>query len=119
MPDSRRGWSDKREKEYEELEEEFEEQGRYKGREDEVAARIVNKQRSEQSETKGQRAEDKRGESPDRNLPIDNYDNLTADQITSKLDKLSDSQIKQIESYERKHENRKTLLQTLERRRGD
>ena len=47
-----RGASPMREREYEELKEEFKEEGRYKGREEEVAARIVNKQRAEHGETK-------------------------------------------------------------------
>src|SRR5689334_5774444 len=47
-----RGASPKREREYQELKEEFKEEGRYKGREEEVAARIVNKQRAEKGETK-------------------------------------------------------------------
>jgi hypothetical protein len=49
-----RAVSPKREREYNELEEKFEKEGRYKGREQEVAARIVNKQRKEQGETKEQ-----------------------------------------------------------------
>ena len=48
-----RGASPKREREYKELEHKFEEEGRYKGREEEVAARIVNKQRAGAGETKG------------------------------------------------------------------
>jgi hypothetical protein len=47
-----RGASPKREREYKELEHKFEQEGRYKGREEEVAARIVNKQRAEAGETK-------------------------------------------------------------------
>ncbi len=47
-----RGASPKREREYEELKDRFEEEGRYKGREEEVAARIVNKQRAQHGETK-------------------------------------------------------------------
>ena len=49
-----RGASPKREREYNELKEKFHEEGRYKGREEEVAARIVNKQRAEKGETKQQ-----------------------------------------------------------------
>jgi hypothetical protein len=45
-----KGASPKREHEYKELERKFEEEGRYKGREEEVAARIVNKQRAEAGE---------------------------------------------------------------------
>jgi hypothetical protein len=47
-----RGASPKREREYEELKGEFKKEGRYKGREEEVAARIVNKQRAQRGETK-------------------------------------------------------------------
>lgn len=47
-----RGASPKREREYRELKHEFHQDGRYKGREKEVASRIVNKQRAEHGETK-------------------------------------------------------------------
>src|SRR3954454_872742 len=52
-----RGASPKREREYKELVREFGKEGRYKGREEEVAARIVNKQRREKGETKTQRGQ--------------------------------------------------------------
>ena len=45
------GSSPKREREYKELKEEFKKEHRYPGREEEVAARIVNKQRAEHGET--------------------------------------------------------------------
>lgn len=47
-----RGASPKREREYQELKGKFKKSGRYPGREEEVAARIVNKQRTEHGETK-------------------------------------------------------------------
>nr|WP_315393856.1 hypothetical protein [uncultured Duganella sp.] len=47
-----RGANPKREREFEELERKFEQEGRYPGREQEVAARIVNKQRAEAGEAK-------------------------------------------------------------------
>jgi hypothetical protein len=50
-----RGASPKREKEYEELKEKFKKSGRYGGRAEEVAARIVNKQRAEHGETKNKK----------------------------------------------------------------
>lgn len=53
------GASPKREREYNELKGEFKKEHRYPGREEEVAARIVNKQRSEHGETK--EAKSKRG----------------------------------------------------------
>lgn len=46
------GASAKREREYKKIESKFKKEGRYKGREEEVAARIVNKQRAEHGETK-------------------------------------------------------------------
>lgn len=53
-----RGASPKREREYKELEHKFEKEGRYPGREEEVAARIVNKQRAEAGETKESASKD-------------------------------------------------------------
>jgi hypothetical protein len=47
-----RGASPKREREYKKIEKKLEKEGRYKGREKEVAARIVNKQRAKAGETK-------------------------------------------------------------------
>jgi len=60
-----RGASPKREREYRELENRFDE-GRYKGREKEVTARIVNKQRRHFGETKFQRKGEAEGKSPER-----------------------------------------------------
>ena len=54
------GASPKREHEYEKLKEEFHDEHRYKGREEEVAARIVNKQRAEHGETKAAREHSKK-----------------------------------------------------------
>lgn len=48
------GANAKREREYKKLERQFKKQGRYAGREDEVAARIVNKQRAASGETQHQ-----------------------------------------------------------------
>ncbi len=55
-----RGASPKREREYKELKHKFKSSGRYKGRQEEVAARIVNKQRAQRGETKrGRRSKSK------------------------------------------------------------
>ncbi|NVD72425.1 hypothetical protein HUX88_18000 [Duganella sp. BJB1802] len=56
-----KGASPKREREYKELEHKFEKEGRYPGREEEVAARIVNKQRAEAGETKEAKSQAPRG----------------------------------------------------------
>jgi hypothetical protein len=47
-----RGVSPKRERQYKKIARKAKKEGRYKGREKEVAARIVNKQRAEAGETK-------------------------------------------------------------------
>jgi hypothetical protein len=47
-----KGASPKREREYKKLETEFKKEHRYPGREEEVASRIVNKQRAQHGETK-------------------------------------------------------------------
>src|SRR5690242_15167468 len=108
-----RGASAKREREYTELKREFEKEGRYKGREEEVAARIVNKQRSQFGETKREKRKDREGKSPDRNLPIENYQHKTSGEVERAIAKLSRSDVQQIERYEKKHKNRKTLLNTI------
>jgi hypothetical protein len=108
-----RGASPKREKEYRELKREFKKEGRYKGREEEVAARIVNKQRSSFGETKGEKRKDREGKSPDRDLPIKNYQHKTTDQVERAITKLSRSDLHKIERYEKQHKNRKTLLQAI------
>ncbi len=61
-----RGASPKREREYRELEHRFEKEGRYRGREEEVAARIVNKQRAQRGETKGEKEKARKGKSRSR-----------------------------------------------------
>lgn len=111
-----RDLNSKREREYDELVEEFHEENRYEGREEEVAARIVNKQRAQHSETKEEKSMDKAGQSPDHDLPIEHYDHLTVDQITDKLGDLNEAEVKKIEAYEKKHHNRKTLVENIERR---
>ena len=108
-----RGANKKREREYNELKREFKKEHRYKGREEEVAARIVNKQRARFGETKAEKRKDRQGKSPDRDLPIKNYQQKTISQVERALTKLSRDEIREIERYEKKHKNRKTLLATL------
>jgi hypothetical protein len=113
-----RGASPKREQEYEELKNKFHESGRYQGREEEVASRIVNKQRAEYGETKAEKEKDAEGKSPDRNLPIDNYQHLTIPQVRTKLNDVSKKDLRRIESFEKKHKNRKGVLEAIERQRS-
>jgi len=109
-----RGADAKREREYEHLKEEFKEEGRYAGREEEVAARVVNKQRAQHGETNAAREQDRRGESPDRDLPLQRYDDLTVDEVQSRAGKLSKQELQHIRDYEQRHQDRTTLLEWLD-----
>jgi hypothetical protein len=46
-------------------------------------------------------------------FPIDDYEELTVAQVVKRLEGLSDAQLRQIREFERKHANRKSLLDTL------
>lgn len=106
-----RGASQKREREYEELKSKFKKNDRYKGREEEVAARIVNKQRAQYGETKKAKSQKKQGRSPDQDLPIDDYRAKTVSEVENKLGDLSKGEIRKLKNYEKNHKNRKTLIQ--------
>lgn len=51
--------------------------------------------------------------------PLRNYDDLTVEEIEKKIQGLSKAEIGDLRDYEKKHENRKTLLETLNRRLED
>ena len=109
-----RGSNAKREREYEELKDKFKESGRYRGREEEVAARIENKQRAEYGETKHDKKQEREGTNPDRDLPIPSYRHLKIPQIEEKAKDLSPKQIEKVERYEKQHKNRKGAVAALE-----
>lgn len=109
------GASTKREREFKKLETRFKQEHRYAGREEEVAARIVNKQRSRNGETQQEVQKDRQGTSPDRGLPIEGYQKLTIPQVLAHVDKLSKAEIRKIRTYEARHKNRKGLLDKLDR----
>lgn len=115
-----RGASPKREKEYEELKRKLQKSGRYRGREKQVAARIVNKQRAASGETRvaKARATVRRGESLDLDLPVRNYQHLTISEIRSKLRNLSPQDRRKILAFERRHKNRKGVLLLLAARKA-
>ena len=111
-----KGASPKREREYKELERKFKQEGRYAGREEEVAARIVNKQRAASGETEGEQAH--RATAPERSLPIANYEELTAEQVLRRLDRLSLSELRRVRRHEARHKKRKGILEELDGRLG-
>src|SRR5690242_1767224 len=102
-----RGASPRREREYEELKHKFEESGRYGKRASEVAGRIVNKQRAQYGETKGEKREETEGKNPDRNLPLEHYRHLTISHLKPRLRSLSKSDLKKVKRYEEQHKSRK------------
>lgn len=51
-----------------------------------------------------------------KKLPIDGYDDLNADEIAQRSENLSEGQLERVRDYERKNENRKTVLQALDRK---
>jgi len=52
-------------------------------------------------------------------LAIAGYDKLTADEIVAKLSELSQIDLAKVDSYERRHENRTTVLDRVSSLRGD
>ena len=55
----------------------------------------------------------------EQDLAIAEYDRLTADEITTKLPNLSQIDLAKIDSYERKNQNRSTVLSRITSLRGD
>jgi hypothetical protein len=49
-------------------------------------------------------------------LPLEDYDSLTVEQISERLDDLSAEQIRQLRAYEAENRNRSTLLRRLDER---
>ena len=56
-----------------------------------------------------------RRESSDHRLPIEGYDELTVDEVTSRLEGLNPEELQAVRAYEGEHKHRKTLLEALER----
>ncbi len=55
---------------------------------------------------------------PSDNLPITGYDDLSAAKIVERLAGLTPAQLRKVRDYERKHANRKTVLDPIERKLG-
>jgi hypothetical protein len=125
------GASPKREREYRKLKREFERDHRYAGRESEVAARIVNRQRAEFGETRmpaqagaqrGGSATSSRpgdacsGADDDHALAIRHYHALTVAQASRRLDGLTARELRQVRRFEEQHRNRRTMIDAIDRR---
>jgi L-rhamnose isomerase len=53
---------------------------------------------------------------PASNLPIADYDELSAAAVQERLSALTPAQLRKLRDYERRHANRKTVLDPIERR---
>ncbi|HET7480438.1 MAG TPA: hypothetical protein VFJ72_13080 [Rubrobacteraceae bacterium] len=51
----------------------------------------------------------------DENLPIDDFDRLTVEEIGSRLRGLDAREVEEIKTYEKRHKNRAMLMERLER----
>src|SRR6476620_5213697 len=55
----------------------------------------------------------------EQDLPIADYDKQTADDIAAKLKGFSQRQLRMIDAYERKHQNRATITDKIAKLTGD
>lgn len=51
----------------------------------------------------------------DRDLPLDNYDDMTPEDVSKKIRDLGALEVRAVRSYERRHKNRGELLERLDR----
>lgn len=49
-------------------------------------------------------------------FPIQNYDELNVGEISKRIDKLSAEEVRTVRDYERRHKNRETLIEQLDRK---
>jgi polyhydroxyalkanoate synthesis regulator phasin len=57
-----------------------------------------------------------RARRPAASLPIPRYDRLSASQVQERLDGLTPADLRRLRDYERRHANRKTVLDRIERK---
>ena len=69
------------------------------------------KEGKRQRATKAKAAKENRG-----GVPLEGYDNLTVEEAKKRIGGLSKGELKKIRSYEKKHKNRKTLIEQLDRK---
>jgi hypothetical protein len=70
----------------------------------------------QQRSASGGRRRGRRSRRPSSNLPIANYDKLSAPQVQERLDGLAPGQLRKLRDYERRHANRKTVLDRIARK---
>jgi polyhydroxyalkanoate synthesis regulator phasin len=77
---------------------------------------LLGRQRVAREVDRARRAAGLGGKADGDAFPIAGYDDLTAGQITTRLEGLSPAELRKVRDYERKHGNRKTVLNAVERR---
>jgi polyhydroxyalkanoate synthesis regulator phasin len=70
----------------------------------------------ERSPGRRQRSRRPRAKRAAANLPIAGYDDLSAAQVQDRLDGLTPAELRKLRDYERRHGNRKTVLDRIERK---
>lgn len=58
-------------------------------------------------------------EREEQRRPFADYDTLTVEQVHRRLDELTPAQLRHIETYERAHKRRRTVLDAVARRRAE
>ena len=54
-----------------------------------------------------------------QNLPLNDYDDLSVEEVKTKAQGLSEDEVEEILAYEKQHQNRKTLVESLQSRLDD
>jgi len=52
----------------------------------------------------------------DARFPIEDYDELTVEEVSVRLDSLSAEELREVRDYEERNKNRETILEQLDRR---
>jgi hypothetical protein len=68
------------------------------------------------AEQQGNRAAATRSASNGSEFPVENYDELTVDEVSERLDGLSAEEMKRVRTYEKRHKSRETLIEQLDRK---
>lgn len=67
-------------------------------------------------ETQRKKRDGRKGTRPASNLPIAGYDDLSAAAVQERLADLTPAELRRLRDYERRHANRKTVLDPIERK---
>jgi hypothetical protein len=80
--------------------------------------RLLGRGRTSQAGTSPGRAKGgrRRSSRASTNLPIESYDELSAAAVQERLDGLTPAELRKLRDYERRHANRKTVLDPIERK---